>query len=265
MNTPFDTWRPGTKVLSTLVAVLGLATMLGLAACLPTQQGGQDGDSDSSADADSDDDGSGDGDDSGGTGGAAADQGESCNEVLTCLVACADDTCQSACYAAGSDAARQKIDALVSCLNDSMCADDACAQAACGAQIDACVQDARVPDSGPPDVQGAVPAELVGDWLSSRGSYHFDESGSYWFVGVLSSDGPCIAFEKIVFTDTGVASAAGNELTLSAQTAQKATHDCGGEITTEATAAHTDQYTWSIDGTTLTLVNEAGAIEYAKQ
>jgi hypothetical protein len=259
MNTLRDTLRFGPKVLSTLIAVLGLA------ACVPTQQGGEDADSDSSAD-DSDDGGSGAGGDSGGTGGAAADGGESCTEVLACLVACADDACANACYAAGSDAARQKIDALVGCLNDSMCEDDACAQAACGAQIDACVQDAGVPDDpGPPVTQGAVPAELVGDWMGFRGSYHFDESGEYWFVGVLSSDGPCIGFEKIVLTDTGVASASGNNLTLSAQTAQKETHECGGDITTEATAAHTNQYTWSIDGTTLTLVNESGAIEYTKQ
>jgi hypothetical protein len=257
MNTLRDTWRFGPKVLSTLLAVLGLA------ACVP-QQGGQDGDSDSSADADSDDGGSGTGD--GGTGGAAADHGESCNEVLTCLVACADDACANACYAAGSDAARQMIDALVGCLDDSMCADDACAQAACGAQLDACVQDAGVPDDpGPPVTQGGVPAELVGDWMGYRGSYHFDASGEYWFVGVLSSDGPCIGFEKIVLTDTGVASASGNDLTLSAQTAQKETHECGGAIVTETTAPHTNQYTWSIDGTTLTLVNESGATEYTKQ
>jgi hypothetical protein len=225
----------------------------------------EDADSESSDSDDSDADGAGD---SGGTssGGSVGGAGESCNAVLTCMLDCPDDACGNACYANGSDGARQKIDALLGCLNASMCADAECAKMACAPEIDACVQDADVPvDSGPPVTQGVVPAELVGDWINHRGSYHFDAGGSYWFVGVLDSDGPCIGFDKIVYTHTGLASANGDGLTLTAQTVQKETTDCSGQVTTEMNPGHTSQYTWSIVGSTLTLVGESGAIEYTKQ
>lgn len=257
MNT-LRAWRSGPEVLCTLIALVGLA------ACVPTQQGSGGDDDDGSADGDSD--GSGTGDPGSSTSGGGADDGNTCNEVLTCIVACADEACANACYAAGSDSARQKLDELVGCLDDSVCTDDACAQAACGTEIATCVEDAGAPeDTDPPVPPGAVPAELAGDWIGSAGSYHFDADGAYWFVGILSSSGPCVGFEKIVFTDTGVASASGGQLTLTAQTAQKETHECGGEITTEAMDAHTSHYSWSIAGTTLTLVNESGAVEYTKQ
>ena len=246
------TWRIGPKVCSTLLA------MLALSACVPIQSAEDGDDSDDSGDSD---EGAGSGTSSSGT---VQDAGDSCNEVLTCISSCPDDACATACYDGGSNGAREKMDALLVCLDASMCADAQCAKMACAAELDTCTQDVAVPVDDPPVTQGMVPAELVGDWLGSRGSYHFDESGAYWSVGILSSDGPCVSFEKIVFTDTGVASTTGSNLTLTAQTRQQDTYDCNGQMTTKMNPAQTTQYTWSIAGETLTLVGESGAIEYAK-
>ena len=239
-----------------------LAISLTLTACTMPMANDTDSD-DGDRDGDVSDDHQGSSGDQGGT---VEDAGESCNQVLTCAVNCADDACANDCYAKGSSSAQQKFDALLVCLNESMCADAECAQAACGDQIAACVNDVEAPQNPntPPVTEGMVPGELVGDWIGNNGSYHFDANGSYFFVGILSTSGNCIAFEKIEFTDSGVAAASGSTLTLTAENRKQVTYDCSGQPTTATQPPETKQYGWSIQGTTLTLVGDTGPIDYQR-
>jgi len=207
------------------------------------------------------------GDTSGGGNGAVGDAaGDSCNVIFTCIGQCADDSCANDCYAKGSSVGKQTIDALLSCLDTNSCTDAPCAKMYCQEQIDACVNDVSAPsDSGPPVTQGNIDPSLVGDWRASSTNYHFDAAGNYSMVGVLSTDGPCIAFDHITITNDGVAQTQGNVLTVTATTNKKETLDCSGYATITTEPGDTQQFTWSISGSILTLVSSAGAVEFQKQ
>ena len=140
-----------------------------------------------------------------------------------------------------------------------------CAKMACAAEITACLDDVDAKSDAGAVTMGNIPAELVGDWATTDIHYHFDANGNYFEVGVLASHGTCIAYDHIDFTDTGIASVSGNQLTTSATTSKQDTTDCYGTKTSKTYPGNTDVFTWSIQGTTLTLVGQTGTIEYQKQ
>jgi len=192
--------------------------------------------------------------------------GDSCNAIFTCVGQCSDDPCTNACYDKGSGAGKQKIDALVACLNDNACSDATCAKMYCSQELDECINDVSVShDAGPPVTQGSIDSSLIGDWMGSSITYHFDADGSYFMVGLLVTPGACIAIDHIELTNHGVARTQGNMLTTTATTRKQVTTDCDGNQTTTMNAARTDQFTWSISGSTLTMVGDTGAIDYQKQ
>lgn len=192
--------------------------------------------------------------------------GDSCDEIFTCVQQCADDPCANACYARGSAAGKQKIDALAACLSANDCSDATCAQTYCSQEVDACDNDVNgSSDAGAPVTQGNIDPSLVGAWMSSSISYHFSADGSYLMVGVLSSPGPCIAFDHIDISNEGVAETNGNMLTTTATTSKQVTTDCAGIQTTKTSPGDTQQFTWSISGSTLTMVGDTGSIDYQKQ
>ncbi|MGI6394052.1 MAG: hypothetical protein ACOX2F_04890 [bacterium] len=82
----------------------------------------------------------------GDTGDTSGSTGASCSEIYQCMIGCGQDgACQQACYEAGSTEGKQKIEALINCLNNcsdkSGGSDDAfqeCANSECANQIAEC-------------------------------------------------------------------------------------------------------------------------------
>ena len=204
----------------------------------------------------------------GGDSAVGATAGDSCNKIFTCVGECTDDSCANDCYAKGSAAGQQTIDALLQCLDTNGCTDATCAKMYCQQEIDACTNDVTVNgngNGGPPVTQGDIDPSLVGDWMAHSISYHFSADGSYFMAGLLAPPGMCLAFDHIDFIDHGVAQTQGNVLATTATTSKQVTTDCAGNQTTKTTPGDTKQFTWSISGSTLTMVGDTGSIDYQKQ
>lgn len=81
---------------------------------------------------------------SGGAVGGAGGGGEgalNCGELNECLSACEDETCQDACFDDSSAEAQQLLGQVITCFQNSGCAQDdqACLQGACANEINACL------------------------------------------------------------------------------------------------------------------------------
>lgn len=121
---------------------------------------------------------------------------------------------------------------------------------------------------GPRD-KTPLPADLVGKWIADNTTYSFMADGSYFMVGILYSKGSCVAYEKIQITDNGNAAVSGNQLTLSAVTTKQDTFYCNNfgatPDTSKTSPGDTTQFTWSVNGTTLTMIGATGQIDFTKQ
>lgn len=151
----------------------------------------------------------------GGDGGTTTAGGAllTCSGIIECGSKCADNdtACSNACIAKGSPAAKEAVNAVVTCFTDNACQDSACFQTKCPKQIEACVASGN---GGGEAISGAapmgnVPADLVGRWHSYDDFYEFSADGTVARV-TEGKIGSC----KSSRLEKGTAVAQGNTLTI---------------------------------------------------
>ena len=177
-----------------------------------------------------------------GTGTAQPATGSTCGEILTCAEACSDAACEDACIAKGSDAAKQKIQAVQICLEGNTCANDpGCMEVQCKIQLDQCRNDVAPKYESPlAPGSGSVPPELVGKWVSQMGNdvYNFNADGTYTATESSASGGTCGTATSYNFE--GIVLFKQSTVTLSQTSAKRTTAECSSIGTTQTITPTTE-------------------------
>ncbi len=210
-----------------------------------------------------------------GDGGSVSAKGsDTCAQSLTCVAECPDNdqACIDKCDARASTAGATKLVALANCLDAQKCADATCAKAKCGPELDACLNDVSsggTTTTPPAGAQTPLPSTLVGTWDSISSSigfeYVFAADGKYTATSVYQAGSTCLAISKLVTSIDGVAAVDGSTLTLTPTHGSQSTTDCGGTTKDKTTSPSPRTFTWSVSGTKLTLTDDTGSLDYAKQ
>jgi hypothetical protein len=143
----------------------------------------------------------------GGTG-APGTTALSCSDILDCIGKCpsSDDSCPDACANKGTPAAKDAVIALATCIDKNKCADTDCVGAKCATEIQTCAaagSGATKTTGGTAPAKGSLPAELVGEWVSSTVLYDFRADGTLARYSEVTTGG---CHSKGAETGVGVAS-----------------------------------------------------------
>ncbi len=204
----------------------------------------------------------------GGAGGANDSVALTCPNVFECASKCpADDTtCEDACIAQGSPAAKDQVNAIVTCVTQNSCEDSACFEANCQSELKACVTPAAnsgqpLPANVPP---GSVPGDLVGSYASARFgettrvSLLADGTGTYQ-TGNAARVGSCVTTDSFFYTGNAVVTSDTITIYAAAGVEHRFTV-CGGKSATETLPAATEEVKYTReDADTLKTINSACA------
>jgi hypothetical protein len=185
-------------------------------------------------------------------GGAPVASGISCAKVVECIGACAnaDSTCENACIAKGTDAAKTKVNALSTCITKNGCNDRSCVDASCKTEYDACAND-TAPQAAPAGGQGSIPVDLVGHWVASGGDaviqYTFAADGSYSELSGLGG-----GFDNCPITNTwsinGTVNFDAQTVTFHKVSGLHTSKTCSSPETQEPITPEAETKSWKMEG-----------------